>query len=612
MGSGGTFSDDPAAAVPAKRRTASPSPPPPLHRSISLFLSRYVFTLHAAAQATLLLLVSAIASGHLDLSTIAHHRDAIAHDLLSIQAAVKSSKLLGITSVATIFSLGWIAALWLLLTRKKKRTGVYIVDFACYKPDDKLKCSAELSEWFAKRLGVYTEKTMEFFKKVYLKSGVGDESYAPPAMFHHPNADLSWKQARAEAELVIFGAVDELLAKTGIKSKDIGILVVNSSCFNPTPSLSSMIVNHYKMGTDIRSFNLGGMGCSAGIIAIDLAKDLLGMHPNTYALVVSTENITHNLYLGNNRPMLVTNCLFRVGGAAILLSNHPCHSPGGAAAGKYELLHTVRIHNGGDDKAYGCITQEADSDGVLGITLTKHIMVAAADALKKNLTKLGPLVLPIGEQLHFAANVIARSVFKLDRKPYIPDFKLAFDHFLLHAGGRAVVDELEKSLRLGEEKMEACRMTLHRFGNTSSSCVWYELAYLEAKGRVRYGDRLWQLGVGSGFKCNSAVWRAIRDIDRPKSMNPWLDCIDEYPLEVPTDMEDIPRREKLYFQTVDGLIVDTSTGQAYAKDGSLVTSDYRAPAPDHPSSAAGENHRDHPARENRVILSNGTNGVHHH
>lgn len=41
--------------------------------------------------------------------------------------------------------------------------------------------------------------------------------------------------ARAEAETVMFGALDSLFSSTGVKPKDVGILVVNCSLFNPTP-----------------------------------------------------------------------------------------------------------------------------------------------------------------------------------------------------------------------------------------------------------------------------------------------------------------------------------------------------------------------------------------
>ena len=38
---------------------------------------------------------------------------------------------------------------------------------------------------------------------------------------------------------------------------------------------SAMLVNHLKMRSDVLSYNLGGMGCSAGVIAIGLADKLL-------------------------------------------------------------------------------------------------------------------------------------------------------------------------------------------------------------------------------------------------------------------------------------------------------------------------------------------------
>ncbi|KAH1081080.1 hypothetical protein J1N35_020841 [Gossypium stocksii] len=82
--------------------------------------------------------------------------------------------------------------------------------------------------------------------------------------------------------------------------------------------------------------------------------------------------------------------------------------------------------------------------------------------------------------------------------------------------------------------MEPSRMTLHRFGNTSSSSLWQELAYMEAKGRVSGGDRVWQIAFGSGFKCNNAVWRALRWTPMGESRgNPWKGEIEEYPVKVP-------------------------------------------------------------------------------
>ncbi|KAG0464271.1 hypothetical protein HPP92_019913 [Vanilla planifolia] len=105
-----------------------------------------------------------------------------------------------------------------------------------------------------------------------------------------------------------------------------------------------------------------------------------------------------------------------------------------------------------------------------------------------------------------------------------------FKHFCIHAGGRGVLDEVERNLKLRESQIEPSRMTLLRFGNTSSSSLWYELAYSEAKGRVRKGNRVWQIAFGSGFKCNSAVWRALRTVDPDEEKNPWMEEVKQFPV----------------------------------------------------------------------------------
>nr|XP_029148795.1 3-ketoacyl-CoA synthase 11-like [Arachis hypogaea] len=405
---------------------------------------------------------------------------------------------------------------------------VYLIDFSTYKAKESMQCSKQRFMEQSRMSGFFTEENLEFQRKILERSGLGDNTYLPEAVLCIP-PNPSMSTARKEAEDVMFGAMDDLLAKTSINPKDIGILIVNCSLFNPTPSLSANIINHYKLRGNIKSFNLGGMGCSAGVISIDLAKDLLQVHPNSYALVVSTENITLNWYTGNDRSKLVSNCLFRVGGAAILLSNKRSDW----RRSKYQLFHTVRTNKASEDKSFSCVTQEDDANGKVGVTLSKDLMTIAGDALKSNITTLGPLVLPTSEQLLFFATLVAKKLLKMKVKAYIPDFKLAFEHFCIHAGGRAVLDELEKNLQLSPWHMEPSRMTLYRFGNTSSSSLWYELAYTEAKGRVKKGDRVWQIAFGSGFKCNSAVWKALKTINPIKEKNPWTDEIHNFPIEVP-------------------------------------------------------------------------------
>lgn len=432
----------------------------------------------------------------------------------------------------TIFSLSLLLGSTLyIMTRPKP---VYLVDFSCYLPPSHLKVSIQkimhhirvIREsgmcWEAQE----NDYLMDFVEKILERSGLGQETYIPEGLHCLP-LEQTMAGSRKETEEVIFGAVDNLFRNTEITPNDIGILVVNSSTFNPTPSLSTIIVNKYKLRDDIKSLNLGGMGCSAGVIAIDVAKSLLQVHRNTYALVVSTENITQNLYLGNNKSMLVTNCLFRIGGAAILLSNLSKDRK----RAKYELVHTVRVHTGADDRSYGCATQEEDEDGIVGVSLSKDLPMVAARTLKINIATLGPLVLPISEKLLFFVTFLKKKYFNPKIKHYMPDFKLAFEHFCIHAGGRALIDELEKNLHLSPLHVEASRMTLHRFGNTSSSSIWYELAYTEAKGRMKKGDRIWQIALGSGFKCNSSVWVALRNV-KPSANNPWEDCLHKYPVEI--------------------------------------------------------------------------------
>eukprot|EP01006_Ploeotia_vitrea_P045854 TRINITY_DN66973_c6_g3_i1.p1 TRINITY_DN66973_c6_g3~~TRINITY_DN66973_c6_g3_i1.p1 ORF type:complete len:953 (+),score=542.04 TRINITY_DN66973_c6_g3_i1:83-2860(+) len=395
-------------------------------------------------------------------------------------------------------------ALVMLVMKLTAKPNVYLVDFVTYTAAPELRVTTEKFKAIQRQFD-FNERSLEFMDRLIHRTGLGEHTYFPPGTLTNP-PQLTLSMARLEAELVMFSTLDQLFATTNTHPRDVDILVVNCSLFNPTPSLTAMVVNKYKMREDIQSYNLSGMGCSAGVIAVHLAKDLLRVHPNSTAVVISTENITQNWYRGQERGMLISNTLFRLGGAAVLMSNKPSDR----ARSKYRLKHTVRTHRGADDESYYSVYQDTDEENNVGVRLSKGLMRVAGEALKRNITTLGPLVLPWSEQIkYFYYNMFQRKLLKRKMKPYVPNFRAGIQHFCIHAGGRAVIEAIEEALRLTPEDIAASKATLKRYGNTSSSSIWYELAYMEKHGLVQRNHRVWQIAFGSGFKCNSAVWEAL-------------------------------------------------------------------------------------------------------
>lgn len=76
----------------------------------------------------------------------------------------------------------------------------------------------------------------------------------------------------------------------------------------------------------------------------------LQARPCSNALFITNETTTNAFYGGRDKHRLVTNVLFRMGAAAVLLSNKPSWGLSGRA--KYLLRHAVRVHAGARDAAY--------------------------------------------------------------------------------------------------------------------------------------------------------------------------------------------------------------------------------------------------------------------
>ncbi|KAI4317575.1 hypothetical protein L6164_025437 [Bauhinia variegata] len=410
----------------------------------------------------------------------------------------------------------------------RRKSAIYLLDFSCYRPLRSYRIPMSMfKELFL--IDNMDPEAVSFQCRILEKSGFSEETSLPPSLARLPKRK-SITFALEEAETIMYEAISDLLQKSKINPKAIDILIINCSLFCPTPSLCSMVANKFRMRSNIISFNLSGMGCSAGLLSVSLAKDLLRVHRNSLALIVSTEVLSLSWYMGKVPSMLLSNCLFRMGGAAVLMSSRAQDKH----KAKYKLLHLVRTTKAQDDQSHGCVYQDVDPEDKEGVSISKNIVNVAGNALKTNITSLGPLVLPITEQFQYGFSLIWKKLWATRRSAgiYTPDFHKAFDHFCIHAGGRAVIQAIETNLGLKKQDLEASSMTLHRFGNTSSSSIWYVLCYIEAKGRMKCGDRIWQIAFGSGFKCNSAVWKCVCDV-KPDMGNAWSDVIDSYPVQVP-------------------------------------------------------------------------------
>ena len=196
---------------------------------------------------------------------------------------------------------------------------------------------------------------------------------------------------------------------------------------------------------------------------------------------------------------LICAPLSPVGGAAILLSNKWTD----AYRANFKLLHCVRTQYVSED-SFGCVYETEDKESHRGVRLSKDIVKVAGRAMEKNFTTLGPYVLPVTEQaktgfwmlIRFLAKKLATSPLKIDVgkiNPYIPDFKRGVDHFCIHAGGRGVIDGIEKNLQLTPRHVEASRHTLYTYGNTSSSSIWYEMDYTRKHMQLQSGHRVLQV-----------------------------------------------------------------------------------------------------------------------
>jgi len=217
--------------------------------------------------------------------------------------------------------------------------------------------------------------------------------------------------------------------------------VVSSSLYSlGCPTLAHRLVEHYEMDPTTDKYHLTGVGCASGVPLMRLAAQALGEHPGRQALVVAAESMSGILMRStpeDSKAKIVGSAIFGDGCAAVLLSG------------------------------------DLDAEGPMILASQVHQISGTLDAVSLEAT-------PEDSHLHLArelpdlAGAELREVvraFLLRQRLQASDI----DHWIVHPGGRRIIENVQTALELSDEDVEVSWRALAEHGNVGTPSIMYVL-----------------------------------------------------------------------------------------------------------------------------------------
>ncbi|MBM2841191.1 MAG: putative Chalcone and stilbene synthase domain protein [Bacteroidetes bacterium] len=120
--------------------------------------------------------------------------------------------------------------------------------------------------------------------------------------------------------------------------------------------------------------------------------------------------------------------------------------------------------------------------------------------------KSGKLRIVLSKDIRDAAGRLARTVIDslLDKRGLR---RGDISHWIIHSGGRRVIDNIKDELGLDENQLRHSRCVLKNFGNMSSPTVLYVLSETMRSSNPRPGDLGVMLAMGPGLAIEAGLVR---------------------------------------------------------------------------------------------------------
>jgi predicted naringenin-chalcone synthase len=312
------------------------------------------------------------------------------------------------------------------------------------------------------RLGL---KGDEFAERIFARCGVQRRHLNLSEEFLART--LQGRAAQVEEELLhsAIRAVDRL----EIDPAAIGCVVSASLYSLGCPTLAHRLVDHYGMHPATDKYHLVGVGCASAIPLLRLAAQSLHEHPDRQALVVAAESMSSILMPARDRAVAdsedaraktVGSAIFGDGCAAALLRRD--------GAGSGPVITATEVHQiGGTLGAVSLALEEDDSH----LHLARELPELAGAGL-------GALV---GDFLE--ANDLQAA---------------AIDHWIVHPGGRRIIERVRDALALTDADVAVSWQALADHGNVGTPSIFYVLQSAVEQRRPRPGQHGLAVTIGPG------------------------------------------------------------------------------------------------------------------
>jgi predicted naringenin-chalcone synthase len=297
----------------------------------------------------------------------------------------------------------------------------------------------------------------EFAEDVFDRAAV-----ATRALGLFPAALERTLQGRTSAtEHQLFNQAVDLVARLGVDPAEIGTLVTASLYSLGCPTLAHRLLEQLGMDPATDKYHIVGVGCASAVPLVRLVVSSLQNHPGKKGLIVAAESMSGLMTRaapGDQRAKTVGAAIFGDGcGAAVI--EQGTTGPAVAASKVHQIEGTLNVVR----------MELSDQDSYLHLDRDLPDLAAAGVAAL------------IDEFLSSVA--LARS---------------DIDHWIVHPGGRRILDCVSAALELGRGALQISYDVLAARGNVGTASIFYVLAETTRRRRPRSGERGLMVTVGPG------------------------------------------------------------------------------------------------------------------